>query len=286
MPETPASAVAAYAPPDCAICERSLLVGESIRLFRDRGERLVKVCDLCRGRAAERGYERLGSHNAPRLRVQPSGSLNNAVSRDALIEGLGNELAYLKQQLGVAQSALSEHSLQEDAVRAINDRLRRQERELERLRSEADPVARAHEQRTIRDQAQHLHQMRDTLRERDAQVTRLQVARTSEASSQAMCSHALDAFNSSEHADRMLRITRTLGEPTVTANDQGMALPRRVHITLVWDEIAWYDFCIKLDLGSGRASVHELASGGDPRALAPEQLRGNASWRSSGLVMT
>lgn len=283
--ELQATPAAEYAPPDCAVCERSLLVGEALRIFRDRDNRLVKVCELCRDRAVERGFEALGGQaDAPRLRVQASGSVGDIVDRDALIEGLGNELAYLRQQLGAAESALSEHSLQEEGVRAINDRLRRQERELERLRREHDPVERAEEQRTIKEQARQIRELRETLRARDEQVARLQNARIAETSPQAMCGHALDVFNSSEHADRMMRIARTLGDPQVAVRDLGPALPRKVQITLVWD-IAWYEFVVKLDIGTGRASVHETGTGGDPRALGPDQRTANARWRTSGLVL-
>lgn len=285
MLETNAAAVAEYAPPDCAICERSLLVGEALRLFRDRESRLVKVCELCRDKAVASGFETLGAYDAPRLRVQASGSISDIVDRDALIEGLGNELAYLKQQLGVAESALSEHSLQDEAVRAITDRLRRQERELEGLRQQADPDARAEAELTIKHQGQEINELRDSLRIREQQVARLQQARLAECDPRAIAGHSLDAFNASEHADRMMRIARTLGDPAVTVQDFGPSLPRKVQITLVWD-IAWYSFTVKLDIGAGKASVQESGNGGDPRTLSPEQRVGNARWRASGLVIS
>jgi len=82
----------------------------------------------------------------------------------------------------------------------------------------------------------------------------------------------------------MARIARTLDDPTVTVIDQGPGIPRHVRIVLVWD-IAWYEFDVKLDLGKGFASVHQLGNGGDPRALEADQRRGNAQWRTSGLVL-
>jgi hypothetical protein len=273
------SAPAAY-----GMCKRVLLVGESLRVYHDQDDRTFRVCELCRDAARRAGLSQRGPVDSPRMRVQPGGSVTDIVDRDALIEDLGKELEYLKQQLGAAHSALSEHSLKEEAVRAITDRLRRQERELERLRREVDPARRAEEQRALRQQEQELRQLREELRRRDEQIARLQVARQAETDPRRMCGFALEAFNSSEHADRMARIARTLDEPTVTVVDRGPSLPRRVSLALVWD-IAWYEFEVKLDLGTGRASVKERASGGDPQGVADELRAGNARWRDSGLVL-
>jgi hypothetical protein len=280
---TAAPIVEQHAPPDCAICERSLLVGEGVRIFRDKQARLVKVCDLCRTRALENGYEAPG-FDGPRLRVQASGSVRDVVDRDALIEGLGNELAYLQQQLGAAESALVEQQLQGEALRAVTDKLRRQERELSRVRQEANPLERNRDRQRIEQQSAEIAELRQKLEVRDAQVARLQTARRDETDSNVMRRHAIDVFNASEHADRMSRTARTLGEPDVSVRDQGPGLPRLVHITIAWD-IAWYEFGVKLDLGAGKASVHELGNGGDLRNLTDDQRMVNARWLKSGLVM-
>lgn len=278
-------AAAEYAPPDCAICERSLLVGEAVQLFRNRDSRLVKVCELCRTRAQAKGFEAIALDQSPRMRVHASGSVRDVVDRDALIAGMGHELAFLKQQLGEAKAALVEQTVEEDTLRAITDKFRRQERELERLRKEADPIRLAQDRRTIQEQNLQIRELRAQLRDRDTQIERLANARIAETRPAVMCQHALDAFNSSEHADRMMRIARTLEEPQVSVNDMGPGLPRCVNITLVWD-IAWYEFCVKLDLGAGKASVRETGNGGDPRVLDASRRAGNAQWRSSGLVMS
>lgn len=277
-------AAAECVPPDCGLCHRTLLVGEALRLFRDtENSRLMKVCELCQERARNSGYEALGV-DSRKLRVQASGSVRDVVGRDALIEGLGNELAFLQQQLGEAQAALLEQSVKGETLRAITDKLRRQERELERMRKEVDPVRRAHEEKVYQRQSLQLAQVKQQLLAREQQVNRLQAARKAETDPAVMSRHALDAFNSSEHADRMMRIARTLGDPDVSVRDQGSTLPRKIHLTLSWD-IAWYEFCVKLDLGTGKASISELGNGGDPRVLNDEQRVSNAQWRTSGLVM-
>lgn len=282
--QQPVASRAEFAPPDCAICERSLLVGERLRVYRDRERRLVKVCELCRDNALSRNWEQMGPVDTPRLQVQPSGTVSDIVDRDALIASLGQELSYLREQLGTAHSALSEHSLQADTVRAITDKLRRQDRELERLRKEASPALRAQEQRERAHQSQEITQLRAQVAERDAQIQRLALARDAESSTTRMCRFALDTFNESEHADRMVRIARTLDAPTVSVIDDGPGIPRRIRIILVWD-VAWYEFCVKLDLGRGIASVHQIRHGGDPRALDGSELLANATWRESGLVL-
>ena len=99
-----------------------------------------------------------------------------------------------------------------------------------------------------------------------------------------MTSLALDSFNQSPALDRMARIARTLGDPVVNLHDEGAGIPRRVRVTLSWD-IAWYEFVVKLDLGTGRASVNETGTGGDPTALPLERRRSNARFRESGMVL-
>ena len=99
-----------------------------------------------------------------------------------------------------------------------------------------------------------------------------------------MSAHALAAFNQSRDLERMARISRTLGDPVVNVHDEGPGIPRRVRITLSWD-IAWYEFTVKLDLGAGRASVHETGTGGDPAQLPIERRRANARWSDSGLKL-
>lgn len=168
---------------------------------------------------------------------------------------------------------------------AMLEQVRRQEDELVRLRRELDPVRRAEEQRRLERQAAEIAELRSALRERDARIERLQHARHAETSPMRMSGHALDAFNQSVELERMARIARTLGDPVINVHDEGPGIPRRVRITLSWD-IAWYEFVVKLDLGAGRASVHETDTGGDPTVLPLERRRANACWSGSGLRLT
>lgn len=278
-------AVVVQTPPDCGICQRSLLVGESLRMFHDeRTNQTIHVCELCRGRAHKRGM-RDTAHDVdsarderPCLRVQPSGSVADAPD----VEAIRAPLQPFPEAVRVA--AEPAHSA-DDVIRELTDRLQRQNRELRRVRSElsADRIATA-EQR-VNDLDAQLRQLRSALVARDEQITRLQNARIAETSPTRMCAYALDAFNASRFVERMARIARTLGDPHAVVHDCGPGIPRHVDVLLCWD-IAWYRFDIKLDLGVGKASVHEVGTGGDP-ADAGElaQRRANAAWRSSGLVL-
>jgi hypothetical protein len=165
----------------------------------------------------------------------------------------------------------------------VTDKLERQERELMRLRHEAADVQQL--RGTSEDQAATIRQLRSELRERDERIGRLEAARQMESQPLSMCRYAVDAFNSSEHADRMTRIARTLGEPQIGISDAGPGVPRSITILLAWD-IAWYEFLVKIDLGTGRASIHESGTGGTSRTVERADFTAMARWSPSGLVLT
>jgi hypothetical protein len=177
----------------------------------------------------------------------------------------------------------------DDPVRSapsdLVERLRRQDVELERLRRDLNPARRAEEQRVLERQQAQIRELRGELQARDRRIEQLQRARHDETSPMRMSGHALDAFNQSRDLERMARIARTLGEPVVNVHDEGAGIPRRVRITLSWD-IAWYEFTVKLDIGAGRASVHETGTGGEPSVLPLERRRANACWSGSGLKLS
>ena len=54
----------------CAICERTLLVGEQVIRFSPDGLGFVDVCPLCQERALEHGWAREGSPMIPTVRVE------------------------------------------------------------------------------------------------------------------------------------------------------------------------------------------------------------------------
>ncbi|MCW2955421.1 MAG: hypothetical protein JWO69_290 [Thermoleophilia bacterium] len=286
---------------DCSLCRRSVLMGELLFPFSDpRTAAVVHACDLCRVRAGVRGWEAAGNPErrggSTRLRVEsrPFDRVDHA-ARDAAsaaraVAPVGDVVVAAEPVAPAApQVAILERleaPVRDDAPdsRALLGRLRQQELELQRMRRELDPSRRAEEQRQLQRQSEELRELRIAVRERDAKIERLQQARHSESSPFRMTGFALDAFNQSTALERMARIARTLDVPTVNVHDEGAGIPRRVRVTLSWD-IAWYEFVVKLDLGSGKASVHEVGTGGDPTSLPLERRRANAQWRDSGIVL-
>jgi len=55
----------------CAICERTLLVGERTTRFAPEGEDFVDVCPLCQELAAEQGWLKEGSPTTPPFAEEP-----------------------------------------------------------------------------------------------------------------------------------------------------------------------------------------------------------------------
>ena len=96
---------------------------------------------------------------------------------------------------------------------------------------------------------------------------------------------ALDAFNRSEHVERVVAISRSLGEPIVHVGDAGCDLPRPVRITVVWD-ISWYEYLVRLDLHEQTVTVEEERRGDDPRVLPSHRLNPNGVLRSDRIVLT
>lgn len=280
---------------DCAVCRRSVLVGEPLTPFHDaRGDRTVAVCCLCRDAARARGWSNVGDpvrrRGSARLRVEHLARTDGPSSPLSLVEPAANAEAaavMLAPQAAVLERAigLDARSVDQPEAEALRERIRQQELELERLRRDLNPARRAEEQRVAERQQAQLRELRVELAARDRRIEQLQRARHDETSPMRMSGHALNAFNQSRDLERMGRIARTLGDPTINVHDEGPGIPRRVRITLSWD-IAWYEFTVKLDLGAGRASVHETDTGGDPATLPLERRRANARWSESGLKLS
>ncbi len=285
---------------DCAVCRRTVLVGEPLTPFHDpRGDRTLPVCGLCRDAAVARGWSHAGEpmrrRGSARLRVERMAAADGPASPLALAPAPAPVAAVRDgdPDLNPPQAAILERAIGLDAMhadgagpdpRSLKDQLRRQQLELEHLRRELHPARRAEEQRIAERQQAQLAELRRELADRDRRIELLQRARHDETSPMRMSVHALAAFNQSRDLERMARIARTLDAPVVNVHDEGPGIPRRVRLTLSWD-IAWYEFTVKLDLGAGRASVHETGTGGDPAQLPIERRRANARWSDSGLKL-
>lgn len=286
---------------DCAICRRSVLVGEPLTPFHDpKLGRSIPVCGLCRDAANARGWTHAGDpvrrKGSARLRVEriptaehgPATSLALAPEQEPerSMKGSPDQGSMLAPQAAILERAigLSDHVVS-SPTEALRMSLYEKDLELERLRQELNPARRAEEQRQVERLYAQVRDLSRRLEDRGRVIERLQRARFDETSPMRMSSHALTAFNQSKDLERMSRIARTLGDPIINVHDEGPGIPRRVRITFSWD-IAWYEFVVKIDLGAGRASVHETGTGGDCMQLPLERRRGNASWSESGLKIS
>ena len=95
---------------------------------------------------------------------------------------------------------------------------------------------------------------------------------------------ALEAFNRSEHMERVVAISRSLGDPIVNVRLESLELPRPVTITIAWD-ISWYEYVVRLDLLERTITVEESERGDDPSELHPARLQPNGVLRADRIVL-
>jgi len=118
-----------------------------------------------------------------------------------------------------------------------------------------------------------------------ARFAELAEARRKEADARHVRRLALEAFNRSEHIDRVVAISRSLGDPIVNVRLDSLELPRPVSITIAWD-ISWYEYVVRLDLLERTITVEEFERGDDPHDLHPTRLQPNGVLRADRIVLT
>ncbi len=193
-------------------------------------------------------------------------------------------------------------------MKELTGELRKRERELRQLaeaKKRSDEAA-AQADATGREAIHRHHQAAAELDQRTSQIGQLESrldlleqeldherkryadlaeARRREGDPRTVRRIALDAFNRSEHIERVVAISRSLGEPIVHVGDAGCDLPRPVRITVVWD-ISWYEYLVRLDLHEQTVTVEEERRGDDPRLLPSHRLNPNGVLRSDRIVLT
>jgi hypothetical protein len=298
----------------CALCRRHLLVGEPARLYQDPGsKRFLKVCPLCYERAEQRGWRADGT---PIVAVHANPPQDHLLrERENLIDRLRGQLQSVEFDLDQVRTALAKAEQQASELRTVKREikdltaeLRRRERELrqtaEAKRRGDDALANA--EAAHRGEIQRHHDVAAQLDQRVAQLGQLESrlalleqelererrrytdladARRLESDPRHIRRLALEAFNRSDHMDRVVAISRSIGDPLVHVSVDGCELPRQVRITVAWD-ISWYEYVVRLDLYEQTVSVDEERRGDDPRELPPERLRANAVLRSDRIVLT
>jgi hypothetical protein len=297
----------------CALCHRHLLVGEPARLYQDpQSKRFAKVCPLCYERADRRGWRADGRPIVAVHANPPSDHLLR--ERESLIDRLRGQLQSVEFDLDRVRSALAKAEQQAAELRGIKRELkdlqgevRKRERELRSLQDEkrrADERAAQSEAAHKSEIARH-HAAAAALDERAAEMTRvahaqreleqeletqrtryteLAEARRKESDPRHVRRVALEAFNRSEHLERVIAISRSLGDPIVNVAVDGLDLPRPVKITIAWD-ISWYEYIVRLDLLERTVTVEEARRGDDPRELAVPQMQANGVLRADRIVL-
>ena len=191
----------------------------------------------------------------------------------------------IKRELKDLQGEVRKH---EREVRSLQDEKRRaDERAAQAEAAHKSEIARHHAAAAALDEraaemARFAQVQRELEQELDAQrarYTELAEARRKESDARHVRRLALEAFNRSEHVERVVAISRSLGDPIVNVHCDGLELPRPVKVTITWD-ISWYEYIVRLDLLERTVTVEETRRGDDPRELPAAQLR--AERRAAG----
>jgi hypothetical protein len=127
-------------------------------------------------------------------------------------------------------------------------------------------------------------QLEQELEAQRVRYNELAEARRKESDARHVRRLALEAFNRSEHVERVVSISRSLGDPVVNVTMDSLELPRPVKITIAWD-ISWYEYIVRLDLLERAVTVEEARRGDDPRELPAAQLQPNGVLRADRIVL-
>jgi hypothetical protein len=245
---------------ECAICRRSFLAGETVRLYRDHPSRAaVRVCELCPSTAEARGWMPAES-TGRRLRMPADpGRLELAERRDALVERLTGQLAALEEELEKARSGRDEAEAAQAALVAAHGEIDRLTSRLASTRNELEAALTARqrdsdERRELKAALSAAQDGAPVIAPDSGELDRVLRARQREADENELISIAARAFNRSPHLDRVRELVARHGRPKVALGVHGVDLPRRVFITFAFSGEP-RTFIVSLDLVARSASV-------------------------------
>jgi hypothetical protein len=255
---------------ECAICRRSFLAGETVRLFRDHPSRAaVKVCELCPATAEARGWQP-AELSGRRLRMPADPArLELAERRDALVDRLTVQLTTLEEELEQARGLREEAEAAQLAVAAAHSEIDRLTTRLASTRSEleATVAARAKDADERMQLKAELSSMQNggapASADAGSELDRILRARQRESDEGELIGIAARAFNRSPHAERVREVAARQGRPKVTLGVAGIELPRRVLVAFAFGDDR-RTFVVSLDLVARTASV--ARAGADERA--------------------
>ncbi len=248
----------------CEICNRTLLVGETVSAYLDpRSGQVRTVCPLCLARAELNGWDLVDDVEGHRPSIVGSDQGvdgNRLASRLKLdVERLERELQATRRQIEVAEADVGRRGEREAQLLAelheALDRVREIESAEEGIRLRLGELERR------LDQSQQAQRM-------------LLKARRREADAAYLCGIAASAFNRSPAREKALSLAAELGDPVVQLGVDGIGLPRAVLLTLAWPKGA-RRYRIRCDLVTRQIDVEDLGSGLDLDDL-PVRIIANA----------
>jgi hypothetical protein len=221
----------------CDICGRTILKGERTEPYLAPGGQRHLVCELCTDRAYNEGWIRESAHGempASTRRPQERRSLLGRMRRRREAEPLELPVdEYVEHEPHTANGGEPPVDMPPEHVEAP-------------VELPPPPPARRRDARHVR-----------------AVPTNAQVK----------VERALELFNNSEHVRTIGGISRTLGEPWVSASPLAEA-PSEVAITVAW-ELSWYRY--RVDLGDADDPVTLVSKGQELEELDGSMRDWNAS---------
>jgi hypothetical protein len=256
----------------CALCKRSLLVGEQARTFTDPRTRGVHtVCPLCTSRAVRVGWEMVGEFEARRpIPVQ----VDNVVDHERLVMRLQTDLRRLESNVDGTRSELDEARSSAAQLQQRVDALLEELAEARRRGTLLEGEVEARDQ-SLRDAERRLEEAQES-------QDLLLRARRREADAAYMCGIAAEVFNRSPHLATVIKASEGRGEPVVRIGVDGSGLPRPVRVVFAWQD-ASRAYRVTCDLVARLFDIEDLALGGvQPGVPAFEP---NAVLRDGRLVL-
>ena len=274
----------------CALCRRHLLVGEPARLYQDPpSKRFAKVCPLCYERADRRGWRADGR---PIVAVHANPPADQALrERESLIDRLRGQLQSVEFDLDQVRNALAKAEQQAGELRTVKRELKDSPASCAGAsasctawptRSAAPTSGPPRRRPPTRAEIARHHAVAAQLDEQAAEVgrigVRLSAARAGargraraatpswprpgaqESDARHVRRLALEAFNRSQHIERVVAISRSLGDPIVNVAVDGLELPRPV-----LDHGRLGHLVVRVRRPARPARAHRHRRGGPPR---------------------
>jgi hypothetical protein len=239
----------------CDICGRTILKGERIEAYLAPGGQRHSVCELCTDRAYNEGWIREAAHD----------EMPATTRRPDQRRGLFGRLRRRRDAEAVPVVEEEPEPYFDDAANGSAPELAADlpEPEAEAILAEepapepAPPPAAA-PPRQHRREARHV--------------------RAVPTNAQVKVERALELFNLSDHVRTIAGISKTLGEPWVSAAPLAAA-PAEVSIVVAW-ELSWYRF--RVDLGDADDPVTLVDKGQELEELAEAMREWNATALADG----